>query len=84
MIGASMGFQFFGGLLQCHILWYMGGTCDNKEGDSKREQRILGLRSTMYTVDDIAVIILPTICDLFTHLNFSLEFILRVGIMWSL
>jgi hypothetical protein len=33
MMCVSAGFEFFGGLLQCQHLGYMGKKCDNKEGD---------------------------------------------------
>ena len=29
----SMWFEFFGGLFDVKNPWYMGGKCDNKEGD---------------------------------------------------
>ena len=48
-------------------MWQQGGWLKNKNICS------LGLRSTRYIVDNIAMIVLPTIYDLFTRLNFHLD-----------
>jgi len=42
---ASTWFEFYGGLLKCQNLCYMGGKCDNKERDINRTRmlpRVLG------------------------------------------
>ena len=38
MICASMWFEFYGGLLQCQELWYIGWKYDNKEGNLNWER----------------------------------------------
>ena len=54
---ASVWCEVFGGLLQCPTPCYMGGKCDNKEGDlyiAHMFPRILGLeRGSDITEDDI-------------------------------
>ena len=40
VMSASVWFVLFGGQLQCQNPWYMGGKCDNKEGDLNWEYEI--------------------------------------------